>query len=349
MEKTIFSDESMAASKTFDKVLNYVKDSSLNFCLQLTPFSAVISLKKTFAVDKSGVPLRQALLNQPSQYEVKNVKHESDTRENELKLPLLEQELLNLREKYERLKTKYFEAHETIAILQNKVKDRDKSILDLEASNASATAAASKLNKTLAEKRLLYEREKNDIIKDYRGQVKSWRKELGQLTTKHINLQKKFDKLQTLDDSSFGLKTAATTRSDIIEVGSSTSDLDSCSLCSEAIINYIPEYFLGEVINPACDKCKLDAGLLIESGVLDPFSSFPIDEVPPSLLSHWIPPSSSRDSRPRSLLYLPSMRAHYVLLPNPGSSLVSMEEVLREFKTMMEKQRQEMRDSCKQS
>ena len=47
----------MAAYKTFDQILECVKSSNLNFCLQLSPFSANISIKKTAVKDKSGVPL----------------------------------------------------------------------------------------------------------------------------------------------------------------------------------------------------------------------------------------------------------------------------------------------------
>ena len=44
----------MSACKAFDKVLNCVKTSNLNFCLQLSPFSANISIKKSLIKDKAG-------------------------------------------------------------------------------------------------------------------------------------------------------------------------------------------------------------------------------------------------------------------------------------------------------
>ena len=56
MELKIDSDLNMAASKAFDHVLQQVTSSSLNFQLQLSPFSAVISLKKSFVKDKDGIP-----------------------------------------------------------------------------------------------------------------------------------------------------------------------------------------------------------------------------------------------------------------------------------------------------
>ena len=47
----------MAASRTFDQILEQIQTSHLNFHLQISPFSAVISLKKSFVKDRSGVPL----------------------------------------------------------------------------------------------------------------------------------------------------------------------------------------------------------------------------------------------------------------------------------------------------
>ena len=76
----------------------------------------------------------------------------------------------------------------------------------------------------------------------------------------------------------------------------------------------------------------------------DPFSSFPNDGLPSSLVSHWLYPYNVTTT---SLVDIPSLRAHYVLTPNPGSSLISMVEVLAEFKVMMDEQRREMRESCK--
>ena len=47
----------MAASTTFNSILNEIQMSKLNFTIQLTPFSAYITLKKTTQVNKDGIPL----------------------------------------------------------------------------------------------------------------------------------------------------------------------------------------------------------------------------------------------------------------------------------------------------
>ena len=111
------------------------------------------------------------------------------------------------------------------------------------------------------------------------------------------------------------------------------------------IDNFMPEYFLGEQINPACKDCLRAANILIGDEVSDPFSSFS-DGMPTSLSAHWIPPYMGISSP--CISYLSSFRAHYVLLPNPGSRLISMEEVMREFKLIMEELQRDMLEKWKQ-
>ena len=59
MENSAVSDLSptMIAEHTFDSILQQVKNSNLNFQLQLSPFSANISLKKSPIKDQAGVPI----------------------------------------------------------------------------------------------------------------------------------------------------------------------------------------------------------------------------------------------------------------------------------------------------
>ena len=117
-----------------------------------------------------------------------------------------------------------------------------------------------------------------------------------------------------------------------------------CSICAEPIYAYIPEYFCGEKVNASCDRCKRDANLLLDDHSPDPFVSFPADGMPISLVSHWASPYNIHET---SLLSIPSLRAHYVMLPNPGSKFISMEEVMVEFQQMMDEHRRQMQDSCK--
>ena len=56
MDETKISDVNytMLATSTFNEILEKIKTSNLNFHIQLSPFSAMISLKKTLVRDRSG-------------------------------------------------------------------------------------------------------------------------------------------------------------------------------------------------------------------------------------------------------------------------------------------------------
>ena len=64
MAQNSITDLTMLATTTFDSVISQIQDSCLNFTIQLTPFSALISLRKTFVKDKSGLPLLPSNLNE---------------------------------------------------------------------------------------------------------------------------------------------------------------------------------------------------------------------------------------------------------------------------------------------
>ena len=51
------SDLTMLAENVFDDILDRIKNSRLNFHLQISPFSAYISLKKSLQKDRSGAVL----------------------------------------------------------------------------------------------------------------------------------------------------------------------------------------------------------------------------------------------------------------------------------------------------
>ena len=53
----INSESTMIATQTFFDILNHMQNSNLNYQLQLSPFSAMISLKRSLVKDKSGMPI----------------------------------------------------------------------------------------------------------------------------------------------------------------------------------------------------------------------------------------------------------------------------------------------------
>ena len=56
-------DSTMAAAIAFNNIVNLVQSSNLNFRLELSPFAANISLKKTPVKNKSGIPLLPCVPN----------------------------------------------------------------------------------------------------------------------------------------------------------------------------------------------------------------------------------------------------------------------------------------------
>ena len=114
-------------------------------------------------------------------------------------------------------------------------------------------------------------------------------------------------------------------------------------ICALKLENYVPDYFCGEQINPACEACKFGT----EGPSNDPFSAFPTDGVPFSLLSHWIPSTISYcpSGDISSILSMPS---HYVKLPDPGEVFTSLEHLLQEYREMMRAQRQAFLEECRQ-
>ena len=65
----------MLASTVFYKIIGQIQSSNLNFQLHLSPFSAKISLKKSWVRDRTGAPLLP-----PDRVEI--VKHNDDSVEN---------------------------------------------------------------------------------------------------------------------------------------------------------------------------------------------------------------------------------------------------------------------------
>jgi len=340
MENLINSDETMVATKSFDHIIHQIQKSCLNLNLQVSPFSALISLKKSIVKDKKGLPLIQNLTfgNEFSS-------------ESSLKIQALEAELLHMRDSYDKVMKKNYAATESINSLQQVITDQKEVIDILEQEKRSARAAAEVLNRKLVDKTSMFEKEKSLIVKDYESQIKSWKKDLGKAVKQHKKLEKKFARFEsnTIQPSSstpFSPELTTNITSVYEEEDTvnenlcniSTANCEWCSICASVIVDYVPQYFMGEMMNPACSKCNPDAS--------DLFFSFPEEGMPFSLVSHWLPPYTNVN---QSVALIPSFKSHYVLIPKPGDSFISMEEVFYEMKILMERQLKEMLERFKVS
>ena len=89
-DQSFNSESTMIANQTFNDIVNKVQNSHLNYQLQLSPFSAVISLKKSLVKNRFGQIVIPKTTCDASEskllYEEKN---------------MLEKDMLSLQEKYE--------------------------------------------------------------------------------------------------------------------------------------------------------------------------------------------------------------------------------------------------------
>ena len=108
----------MLACNAFEKIIDEIRYSNLNFQLHLSPFSAQISLKKSLILDKSGIP------RLPPTHEVSNHKHEaaeSDIEAFARKNVQLVADLDNLRCDYDRVVDNYSDALRKIKSLEAEI------------------------------------------------------------------------------------------------------------------------------------------------------------------------------------------------------------------------------------
>ena len=115
--------------------------------------------------------------------------------------------------------------------------------------HTSAKESVSKLNKFLNENRLRFENKKSTILEGHCKEVKLWKKYLGKANKTHSTVPDPIIKVETLEENQ--------------------TTVEECSMCAIRIPNYIPEYFWGERINPACQKFRENDDMNA-----DPFKSF---------------------------------------------------------------------------
>ena len=292
MEDYISSDQhpTMLASNMFYRILNQIQSSNLNFQLQLSPFSAQISLKKSLVKDKSGTvllppPVPECVFNSNIKTENKDFTSADDEWKALVDQNIkLKNELFALQKSHEVVVNECADAHDTIEslknhlratvetvggkssetaleidtlkekieALENKIKERDENLQELEVANKIAREGTNRIRKELNESKKKFTQEKAMIFKEHKSEVKAWRKELGEANREKIKLK---EKLEDKNDEKI-----TKTNSPILVNEPLISQLPrseiSCSICSEEIIDYKPKYFLGEIFNPACNKCE---------------------------------------------------------------------------------------------
>ena len=232
MKQTNDSDlnPAMLASIAFETIIDKIRNSNLNFQLQLSPFSAQISLKKSLVIEKTGVPRLPRAVNHSV---FSNSSLDSEISAFATKNMHLESELGNLRAEYDRAVNDCEEAYAKIQRLEAEfqkvsvkkevsddklaeietlqveikrlskdnikyreiVKDQKEEINELKNSVKVKTEISNQINKKLSEVRFKAEKDSAAMKKSNQAEVKSWRKELGKERKEKIKLEKKLEKL----------------------------------------------------------------------------------------------------------------------------------------------------------
>ena len=150
----------MHASRAFDHLLQQVQTSSLNYQIQIAPFSAIISLKKILIKDKAGVPQLSSF-----SYLASSFYHDSTEKLFAMNAKL-EEEVSHLQEKYKDALKECDIAQQAAKALDRelKLKNETKPVV-IETVSDETKAELEELRKHLNTLQSRIE-ERDDIIKD---------------------------------------------------------------------------------------------------------------------------------------------------------------------------------------
>ena len=221
MEQIKNSDEysaTMLAMNAFDHIINEIQTSNLNFQMQISPFSAMISLKKSLIKAKSGA-LHSTSFKTPTQripsseaviadLVAKNIQLEKDLacaiandNDNRLKVKSLEEELFSKRETEDKMRLKSQDCEFLNLKIENekyreKIKKQEEKIIHNENMVKTKSKIIKKLNEEMNEAKTKNEKENAIAKKMHKDEVKSWKKKLGNERKSKIKLKKIIDETE---------------------------------------------------------------------------------------------------------------------------------------------------------
>ena len=238
----------MLANENFDAILDQVKNSCLNFQIQVSPFSALISLKKSFVKDKSGNLLlpsnRHVTSKDTGELIDKNSKLEHDimvlTKKHNEVVGDLEKTLQEARVKQDKVAEQNEREQQLkaeIETMKNTLKNRDSEIRNLKAAIKKSNDVSEKLNKKLHENRANYEHEKDQILKEHARVLKSLKKDVLDVQEENRKLKKqcvlKDDELKEAFDQKVMQEEKITSLLDVL-YGCPECGLNSCE-CDNSV------------------------------------------------------------------------------------------------------------------
>ena len=210
------SDVTMAVSSTFDHILDQVKTSNLNFWIQLSPFSATISLKKSLVKDVSGQPLLPPILNSKPV-----IKSECDNHDDLLqKVCKLEIDLEQMKSVHAEAIDDNADAYKKIKLLKQELKNmkatKDETIEqlsiekhnvehELESEVKKSRSINNRLKEEISEMRVKHQKDKTETIKHLKSEIKSWKKDLGDERSEKLKVEKELELVKNELSSNIGI------------------------------------------------------------------------------------------------------------------------------------------------
>ena len=312
MEPTRFSDldATMLANNAFDKIMELIKTSNLNFQMRLSPFSASISLKKSFIRDKFGNILVPTNVNAASQKEF-NIQHENN--ELEHKNEQLNQKILDI-------ENLVASKSQTVQILEAKIanaeastvktineKNEEATILKKALKNANLEISKLK-NEMKGTNKLLKEKDKQVYKLDQKcenleANMKRAKEELNSIKSNFKKIQKKQKPLAEspsknstkIDSSNNNLVIEPSLVSPVKVVPDSRSESSSTSFSN--FCEHAPQCTIRQPRPPPPPTCTTEPLLLAEGPVISSaLATVHAWSSPPSSPPRHPPPQASIDS-----------------------------------------------------
>ena len=278
MEKWTDSDLTMLANDKFEEILSSIRNSNLNYSIQVSPFSATISLRKSLIKDKNGlVIIPRNCGGTKFDLQCENIALQSGDKLNSLL-------------KYEELLSSYESTTKTITLLQKSLKERDDMIDDLVAKKKAGNKAVETLDAELSRIKVRFEEEKSHILQEHHNEVQVWKQDLNLALVNHKKLEEKCRKL------SDNLSTVGPPSEELPlkHHNSTSSTQDDYKSTSEDHINSVTAYCVPDcssVLNPLCPSC-MNTSVNVEMDLSEPNSTFSSIA---SFRSHFVKPLDPGD------------------------------------------------------
>ena len=305
----------MAVDATFQSILNEIQLSNLNFTIQVTPYAAYITLKKSTlkAQEGSSPPILKKVPSPPILSLLQEAQH---------MIAIKNTEILELKESYEVFRAKIDDIMVENASLLDEI---EKSNNALEASNNTNKSLHHKIDKLekelfkVSDQKKLLETKVKELNMKHSNEVTHLKNEIKSIEKSNRSKEKEnHDQKRILESA----------RDTIRNLKAKISQANVCRTKLESENRKLKkqlvkkESYLKEDATLAFDtppdaspNTVLDAATPNQSASTSQLSSFP------SMVSHWSPNHYlETPQRPGST---PSMIAHVVKHPNPGSILIS--------------------------